>query len=103
MAKRARHRKDPSGKRRRGRPKGSTTRGETVAVGLRLSKALFDKIEAVRRGAEELTSRTLAMEKLLQEAIRAREEKSYKSSSSSKSSSKSSSSSSKSSSSGKRR
>lgn len=79
MAKRARHRKDPSGKRRRGRPKGSTIRGETVAIGLRLSKGLFDKIEAVRRGAEELTSRTLAMEKLLQEAIRAREEKAERS------------------------
>ena len=67
-------RKKPSRKKKaRGRPKGSTTRGPTVAVGLRISRELFDRIEAIRSGAEELTSRTIAMERLLREGLESRE------------------------------
>ena len=58
-----------------GRPKGSTTRGPTVAVGFRIDRDLLEKIDRIRKDAEEMTSRTLAMQRLLDEAIRAREAK----------------------------
>ena len=58
-----------------GRPRGSTTRGPTVAVGFRIDRDLLEKIDQIRKDADEMTSRTLAMQRLLQEAIRARESK----------------------------
>lgn len=58
-----------------GRPKGSTTRGPTVAVGFRIDRDLLEKIDKIREDAEVMTSRTLVMQRLLDEAVRAQEAK----------------------------
>jgi len=58
-----------------GRPKGSTTRGPTVAVGFRIDRDLLEKIDKIREDAEEMTSRTVVMQRLLNEAIRAQKAK----------------------------
>lgn len=64
----------PSKKRKRtGRPKGSTTRGPTRQVGLRLSEDLWKKIDRLRRQSAEIRTQTGILEELLRIGLDARE------------------------------
>lgn len=61
-----------------GRPKGSTTRGPTVAIGFRMDRDLFEKFEQLRKDAEETLSRTVALQRLVREELRRQEERRVK-------------------------
>ena len=59
-------------KSKRGRPKGTTKRGETVPVGFRVPKALFDEIERIRIAAERLATKTEVYEHLVRRGLEAK-------------------------------
>lgn len=54
-----------------GRPKGSGTRGPTVAVGFRISKDLHTQLEEIRRRNRDLRTKSATLEKVLRDGLAA--------------------------------
>lgn len=58
-----------SKKRGPGRPKGSRTRGPTVATSVRIAKELDEKLERIRRQGDVLLTKSQALERTIRQGL----------------------------------